>query len=102
MAGKLKIIVSVNVHNLSLRDLLGVQSNLEFLSKKEAKYSDLSQKPNSRIISIQGGPEIYLLKYMVTDYDLDKLGFVIKLFCEQEYTHAQVRDMKSAAKRKSS
>ena len=102
MTGKLKIIVSVNVQGLSLRDIRGVQSNLEFLSKKEAKYSGLSQKPNSRIISIRGGPEIYLLKYMVTDYDLDKLGFVIKLFCEQEYTNAQVRDMKSAAKRKSS
>ena len=99
---KKKIKVSIEVKGFSVGDLERIFSNVEFLSRIETPH----MLANSRQIWVQGENKLYGLNYRVTDYNVDEFEIVDlrspeTLVSDKNYTHAQVRDMRSAAKRKS-
>ena len=94
---KLKTTATSYFRNLSLRDSQTVQHDLEFLAHKEISY-DSSERPKLRRILAGGDSNLYKITYLVVDYFSIEGG---KILGATNYTHAQVRDMRSTAKRKS-
>ena len=106
--GKLETEVRLEeIESLSLGNLSKMISDVEFLSETEVENFD-SFEESYRFINVSGGPNLDSLKYSVDIY-----GYILTnqpVFGDKElivldskkYTHAQVRDMRSVAKRKGS
>ena len=95
---KLEVQVKIDTEYLTLGNFRIVQSDVEFLARKEIKYLDTEEKPGIRCITVQGGSKPYILKYSISDYsgtflDSIELGTA-------EYTHAQIREMRGYQKRR--
>ena len=90
--------VSIDVRKFSVRNLKSILSDVEFLTQIHIKPEIQINNPLvlTRHIQVDGTSMPYTLRYFVTDFDL------MMPTGSEEYTHAQVRDMKSAEKRKHS
>lgn len=93
---------NIDVLGFSVKDLGRMLSDIEFLSRIEISEA------NSRQICVQGRERLYTLNYRLIDYNVDENDFVditpstSEIVSDKNYTHSQLRDMKSAERRKHS
>src|SRR3989344_8731627 len=99
---KLEVRVEIEQEYLTFRNFSTVYSDVQFLAQKKIKHDGVEREPRIRYVTVMRHPESdnlkpYSLKYSILDF-FTEFPELPEDKAEIEYTHAQVRDMKSAAR----
>lgn len=101
---RLEVKFEIEENRLTLANFDIIYSDVQFLAQKKIKYPNTEREPIIRYIHVGTNPKRYgfrphSLEYSVVDFFTETPEFPGD-GAETKYTHAQVREMKGAAKRK--